>query len=128
MIWSPNANTDILLRLRASAPPTKLTTAAAAEIERLRDALAAVDAVKADLTGEIERLTEELAETRAREHVLVIVGDKLSRHLEWVIEEPTSWLVPEVLDAIKGRSTQDVEHWLNTLKTFGFKRPDQEGG
>lgn len=79
----------------------------------------------ARLTGDGAALREQVAEARAREHVLVIVGDKLSRHMEWIIEEPNEGLVPEVLDAIKESAGEDVAHWLNSIRQFGFKRPDQ---
>lgn len=74
---------------------------------------------------ERDEARDQLAESRAREHVLVIVGDKLSRHMEWIIEEPNEGLVPEVLDAIKESAGEDVAHWLNSIRQFGFKRPDQ---
>jgi hypothetical protein len=70
-------------------------------------------------------LVEELAQTRAHEHVLVIVGDMLARRLEWLISEPTPMLVPEVLDAIKERATQDTEQWLTAIHNAGFNRPDE---
>lgn len=38
MVWHPNSNADVLLRLRAERP-SKLTTDAANEIERLKAAL-----------------------------------------------------------------------------------------
>ena len=69
-------------------------------------------------------LREELADTRAHEHVLVIVGDMLARHLEWMIEEPTTGLVPEVLDAIKERAKRDVAQWRSAITNAGFRRTD----
>jgi hypothetical protein len=82
-----------------------------------RDKIAALEA-------ENERLRAELAETRAHEHVLVIVGDMLARHLEWMVTEPTPGLTAEVLDAIKGRAKEDTEQWLRAITNAGFKRPE----
>lgn len=72
---------------------------------------------------EVARLTEELAQTRAHEHVLVIVGDMLARRLEWMVEEPTSGFDTELIDAIKARAKPDTEQWLQAITNAGFKRP-----
>lgn len=93
--------------------------------DKINHAVAATYHLPRDAASEREqRLAEELAETRAHEHVLVIVGDMLSRHLEWMIREPTPGLDAEVLDAIKARSAPDVAQWLNAIKNAGFKRPE----
>lgn len=93
------------------------------DVFRALRALEQMTAENARLEAEVARLREELAETRAHEHVLVIVGDMLARRLEWMIEEPTSGLDAEVLDAIKERAARDTEQWMAAITNAGFKRP-----
>ena len=63
-------------------------------------------------------------------HILVVAGDTLARHLQWIIEEPDSGLTPEVLAAIRQVATRDLAWWENCVKMAGFKSPAaaQHGG
>lgn len=56
--------------------------------------------------------------------LMATLGDQLARHLEWLIEEPNSGLIPEVLDAVKASAARDVQQWKNGYKQCGFVRPE----
>ncbi len=54
--------------------------------------------------------------------LLATLGDNLARHLEWLIEEPNSGLLPEVLDAVKASAARDVQQFKTAYGQCGFVR------
>lgn len=68
------------------------------------------------------------SQERINTHILVVAGDKLASLLQWIIEEPDSGLVPEVLATIRQAATEDLTWWENCVKLNGFKSPAGPGG
>jgi hypothetical protein len=64
-----------------------------------------------------------VSQERINAHILVIAGDTLARHLQWIIEEPDSGLTPEVLSAIRDAAAKDLVWWESCVKNAGFKSP-----
>ena len=65
---------------------------------------------------------------RINAHILVVAGDRMASLLQWIVEEPDSGLVPEVLAAIRGAARADLTWWENCVKLNGFKSPAGPGG
>lgn len=65
---------------------------------------------------------------RINTHILVVAGDRMASLLQWIVEEPDSGLVPEVLAAIRGAATADLTWWESCVKLNGFQSPAGPGG
>jgi hypothetical protein len=65
----------------------------------------------------------EMSQEEIDRLVIVTAGDTLARHLEWIIDEPTSGLTPDVIDSIKQSAREDLAWWDNVLKVSGYASP-----
>lgn len=68
------------------------------------------------------------SQERINAHILIVAGDRMASLLQWIIEEPDSGLVPEVLEAIRKAAAADLTWWENCVKLNGFKSPAGPGG
>lgn len=80
------------------------------------------------LRVEFLMLTERKTDQEINMHILVVAGDTLARHLQWLIEEPDSGLEPEVLAALRSAASKDLVWWENCVKMAGFKSPAAPSG
>lgn len=69
-----------------------------------------------------------VSQERINAHILVVAGDRMASLLQWIIEEPDSGLVPEVLAAIRAAAAADLTWWESCAKLNGFKSPAGPAG